>query len=475
MNEQTRILVVDDDQDIGMVLESQLAQAGYDALHVASGAAALEELERRPQDAVITDLRMPGMDGMELLTEIKRRWPELPVVMLTAYGTVELAVEAMRLGAAEFLHKPFEDNEITYVLNKVLRCARLAPPPSLLADCGIIAESAPMKEVERLISRAADSSATVLVQGESGTGKELVVEAIHRASARADQPLIKVHCAAVPEELIEASLFGHDKGAFSGAVGAKPGSLELADGGTLFLDEIGDVPLGIQVKLLRVLAGQEFTRLGGIRPLKVDVRFVTATHRDLTAMVSEGTFREDLFFRLNVLRIDLPPLRDRGEDVAVLAEHFRVEAGRADGRQAPRLEPAGLDLLRAHAWRGNVRELQNVIERLVLYTDGPLITATDVARQLAQVPVFPSEPLPIPEAPEMIAPQEVDPAVMDQLLNVEATSTLGAWTAAAEKWFLVQALQRCGDNKTRAAKVVGVSRRAFYNKLERHGLIKRAE
>jgi DNA-binding NtrC family response regulator len=471
MSERTSILVVDDDRDIGMVLESQLVQEGFDALHVTSGAAALEELEHRPHDAVITDLRMPGMDGMELLTEIKRRWPEVPVVMLTAYGTVDLAVEAMRHGAAEFLHKPFESEEIFYVLKKVLRCARLTPPPSLLADCGIIGESAPMKEIERLIRRAADSSATVLVRGESGTGKELVVEAIHRASARAEQPLIKVHCAAVPEELIEASLFGHEKGAFTGAVGAKPGSLELADGGTLFLDEIGDVPLGIQVKLLRVLAQQEFTRVGGTRPRKVDVRFITATHRDLQAMVSEGDFREDLFFRLNVLRIDLPPLRQRGQDVSVLAEHFRVEAGKADGRQAPRLEQAGLDLLQNHIWRGNVRELQNVIERLVVFTDGPLITATDVRRELAQVPVFPSEPLPIPDQPSTVS-QEVDPALMDQILGVGPTSPLGAWMAAAEKWFLSRALERCGNNKTKSAKVVGVSRRAFYNKLARHGMIK---
>ena len=449
------VLVVDDDLPVRKVLASLLEQDGLAARHAAAGAEALSALEERPYDVVITDLRMPGMDGMELLGEIGRRWPGLPVVMLTAHGTVPLAVEAMKAGAAEFLLKPFDREEVLYVVRRLIQATRAhtETPPEAAAPFGpgIVGDSPAMREVLEMIERAAATSATVLVRGESGTGKELIVRAIHERSPRRERPLIKVHCGALPETLLEAELFGYEKGAFTGAASRKPGRVELADGGTLFLDEIGDISPLTQVKLLRVLQERQFERLGGTHTLSVDVRVVSATHRDLEAMIESGAFREDLYYRLNVIPLWVPPLRARGGDLTRLAQHFCAQQGQQNGRPGLRLEPDALDRLAAQDWPGNVRQLQNFVERLVVLGDGPTVTVADVVRELER------QARPRGTGPH--APASVEPHSLE-LRRQEV-----------EKEAILEALRRCGDNRTKAARILGVSRRTLYNKLEEHGLV----
>jgi two-component system response regulator AtoC len=378
------VLIVDDDAAVGTVLGALLRQAGLAPHHETSGAAALAALERRPFDLAITDLRMPGLDGMALLGHLRRAWPELPVVMLTAHGNVQLAVEAMKAGAADFVQKPFDREELLFVVRKALEGGRRAadaapepPEPSAPAD-ELVGRGEAMREVRALIDRAARSNATVLLLGESGTGKGLVARAVHERSARRAGPFVRLHCGALPDALLESELFGYEKGAFTGAAARKPGRVELAEGGTLFLDEIGDVTPATQVKLLRVLQEREYERLGGTRTLRADVRFVAATHRDLGAMVARGEFREDLYYRLNVIPLTLPPLRARPDDVAELAARFARSHG------AAALAPDALALLAAQRWPGNVRQLQNFVERLVVLSDGPAIGRADVERELAR-------------------------------------------------------------------------------------------
>jgi len=462
------VLVVDDDPAVGKVLGALLHQDGLRACHAASGVEALKELDRQPVDVVITDLRMPGMDGMELLTRVHRQLPDLPVVMLTAHGTVDLAVEAMKAGASEFMLKPFDRQEILYVIRKVMKAASRradAVPRTFLAGSGIIGDSPAMDEVHRMIRRAAASDSTVLVRGESGTGKELVVRAIHQQSPRRKGPLIKVHCAALPDTLLESELFGYEKGAFSGATSRKPGRVELAHGGTLFLDEIGDISPAVQVKLLRVLQERQLERLGGTKTITVDVRFVAATHRDLESMLSTRDFREDLFYRLNVVPVWLPPLRDRGQDIELLARHFCVELGKVNRKLEVDIEEEALRLLRSHPWPGNVRQLQNFMERLVVLSEQVIIDTAEVERELSRLPgmaKLTAGSVPAEEPPRS-APVVEEPPEGEM-------KTLDAWRAEAEREALTRTLERCGNNRTKAARVLGISRRTLYNKLEEHGL-----
>ncbi len=449
-----RILVVDDDAALRTVLVGLIKQAGYEASAVPSAEKALEEVGRAPVDLVLTDVRMPGMDGLALLGALTKSAPDLPVIVITAHGTVPMAVEAMKLGAKEFLLKPFDREEVIATISRTLQAveARGDTPPSLPAAGRLLGDSAAMRELRDLVARAARSNATVLLRGESGSGKEVAAREIHEQSARKSGPFVPVHCGAVPESLLESELFGYEKGAFTGAIKRKPGRVELAEGGTLFLDEIGDVSLPVQVKLLRLLQEREFSPLGGTAAQKADVRFIAATHRDLESMAQKGEFREDLFYRLNVVPIWLPPLRARMADVPLLAERFCTDAAARNGATANKLSAEAVARLGELSWPGNVRELQSFIERLVVFAAGDKVTAADVERELAR------------------SQRSLSQTGSGQAPSSGRDSSLDAHRAVAEKAAVEEALQRAGGNRTVAARLLGVSRRTLYNKLAELGI-----
>lgn len=433
------VLIVDDDFQVGQVLEALLRAANIGAVVVSSGSAALSVLESGSRiDAVISDLQMPEMDGMQLLQRIVAGWPEIPVLMLTGFGTVPLAVEAMKAGAADFLLKPVQNSEVLYCVQKALTRSEKASAPESSASAGqpMVGASAAIAETQNLIRRAAGGMATVLLRGESGTGKEVAARAIHEGSARRAGPFVKVHCAALPEALLESELFGYVKGAFTGAAHRKPGRVELAAGGVLFLDEIGDVSLSVQVKLLRLLQDKEFEPLGSSTTYRADVRIVAATHRPLEQMIRRGEFREDLFYRLNVVSIRMPTLRERGEDIELLARHFGKVLAAANGKSELRFSDAALGRLRSFDWPGNVRQLQNLVERLIVLRDGATVGAEDIQREL-----------------------DMDAALFAADPDSGPRRGLG-------RDQIVDALNRALGNRTLAAKLLGVSRRTLYNKLE---------
>jgi two-component system response regulator AtoC len=446
-------IVVDDDPAVRMVLSALLTQAGVEAAAVDSAHEALALLDQRPFEVMITDLRMPGMDGMDLLERMNQTWPSVPVVMLTAHGTISTAVDAMKRGAADFLLKPFDREELIFVVRKVAAQARYADrevlpaPPGARSPPFTFGESPAMRDCQALIERAAAGSATVLLRGESGTGKEVAARAVHQLSPRRTGPFVGVHCGALPDALLESELFGYEKGAFTGAATRKPGRVELAQGGTLFLDEIGDITAAAQVKLLRLLQERSYERLGGTATLAADVRFIAATHRDLEGMVSRGQFREDLFYRLSVVPIWLPPLRARTVDIQALARRFCAERGAANGRPGVTLDASALAMLSAQTWPGNVRELQNFIERLVVLSVGTILTAADVAREVSRA-----------------APLSGDSRGGDTPVRLEAHRK------RADREALENALQHAQGNRALAARLLGVSRRTLYNKLAELGL-----
>ena len=440
------VLVVDDDAAVGTVVAGLLQQAGIESSWVASAAEALEQLSCRAVDAVVADLRMPDMDGMQLLQEVAARHPDVPVIMITAHGTVPLAVEAMRAGAADFVLKPFDRQELLYTVRKVLAAAPSAEKSAPLPVAGaLLGDSEAMRELARTLDRAARGDATVLLRGESGTGKELAARALHARSARKGGPFVKVQCAALPDTLLESELFGYEKGAFTGATSRKPGRVELARGGTLFLDEIGDVTLAVQVKLLRLLQDRAYERLGGTETVDADVRFAAATHRNLEEMVKAGQFRADLFYRLDVVPIWLPPLRSRPGDVEQLARHFCEAIAVAAGRTGVALEAAAVRRLSEHPWPGNVRQLQNFVERLIVLSDGPSLSLGDVERELSR------DSLAGPRAPA-------------------ADLSLESRRQGAERDALQEALARARGNRSLAARLLGISRRTLYTKLAEHGI-----
>lgn len=466
------ILIVDDDTSVGRVLHALVRQDGINAKHVTSGELALEVLAREAIDVIVTDLRMVGMSGMELLQHVRARWPDIPVIMMTAHGTVDVAVEAMKKGAADFVTKPFERAQILFTIRKALASVAAssseAPPPvEVPSPGGFVSTSAPMREVRDLLRRAAQGNATVLIRGESGTGKELAARFVHASSPRRAGPFVALHCAALPDALLESELFGYEKGAFTGATVRKPGRVELAQGGTLFLDEIGELTPTMQVKLLRVLQEKEFERLGGTQTLKADVRFVAATHRPLEDLVARGEFREDLFYRLNVVPAWMPPLRARLDDIDALAQHFCVALGAANGRIDASLDADALAALREQPWRGNVRQLQNFIERLVVLSPASRLTRADVERELARHPAF--ETSSRPSAPAVAASTPPPAPSVPPGAN-GARKTLDEQRRETEREALITALQRANDNRTVAARILGVSRRTLYNKLEEYGL-----
>src|ERR1700736_4691453 len=365
------ILIVEDEAKMRRLLELDLGEEGFTTLSAGDAETGLKLLRENSVDLVVTDLKLPGMNGLEFLQAVKHQHAALPVIVMTAFGTVETAVEAMKAGASDYVLKPFSLAEMRMVIHKELDVHKLREEHRSLREAlgqryahpNVVARSVKMQEVLATVDRVARTNSTVLLGGESGVGKDLIARAIHEKSRRAAGPFIKINSTAIPESLLESELFGYEKGAFTGANSSKPGKFELADKGTLFLDEIGDVPPAIQVKLLRVLQEREFERLGGTRTVKVDVRLIAATNRDLRAALEEGTFREDLYYRLNVVAIDIPPLRDHKEDVPALANYFLERYARESAKPVTGITPEAVKRLMDYHWPGNVRELQNIIER----------------------------------------------------------------------------------------------------------------
>jgi DNA-binding NtrC family response regulator len=464
--ERKQILVVDDEPNLRRVLAAQLARDGYDVHTAEDGAQGLAFLEEHHIDLVITDLRMPNIDGMELLRRSMANDPELPVVMITAHGTVDNAVEALKTGAFDYVTKPFDQEEVRTVVKKALRTRDLAaaeatrPESSPEVRYGIIGESQAILSVYSILDRVADTPTTVLVTGESGTGKELVARALHESSSRKDKPFIKVNCAAIPKDLMESELFGYEKGAFTGAVGAKPGRFELASGGTLFLDEIGTIPVEMQVKLLRALQESEFERVGGIKTIHVDVRLVAATNSDLRKEIAAGNFRDDLFYRLNVVPIHLPPLRDRDRDTLLLARHFVDKFDARLGKHVDGFEAEVESALLAYPWPGNIRELENVIERAVLFCDGPKLRIADLPPEVRGER---SSPFPAAGATQT-------PATGDGLKE-----QVKAAMSRLERELIVHALDQTRGNVTHAARLLKISRKGLQLKMKELGLRERDE
>ncbi len=452
-----RILVVDDDENLRWVLQTQLEDMGYAVQPAGDGLQAVEAIEQEPPALVLSDLKMPGLSGMELLDKIRSEYPEVPVVLMTAFGTIQSAVQAMRAGAYDYLTKPIDYEELGLVVSRVLEHFRLVKEVrSLRASLdrkygfeNIIGNSEALLSVLDTAARAAQSESTILIHAETGTGKELLARAIHFNSRRREKPFITINCGAIPRELLESELFGHVKGSFTGAVGHKAGKVELANRGTLFLDEIGEMPGELQVKLLRLIQQGELEKVGATSPLKVDVRFVAATHRNLRAMIEDGTFREDLYYRLAVIPLELPPLRDRVEDVPELVEHFFLRMREKQGRPNLILPPALLTRFQDYRWPGNIRELENVIERIVVLSRGDEITLADL--------------------PDFLRRER--PAVDMLQLDLPAG---GISLESVEKELLIRALDKFNGNQTHAAKYLDISRKALIYRIEKHGIRKKA-
>src|SRR5215472_4282411 len=453
-NEKAAILVVEDEAKMRRLLELQLGEEGFSVHSAADAESGLQLLVREKPDLVVTDLRLPGMSGVEFLQAVKRANAALPVVVMTAYGTVESAVEAMKIGASDYVLKPFSLAELVLVIRKELDSHQLREENRNLREAlgeryaydNIVAQSDNMQAVLALVERVAPTNSTVLLGGESGVGKDLIAHAIHQHSQRSAGPFIKINSTAIPENLLESELFGYEKGAFSGATGSKPGKFELADKGTLFLDEIGDVPGAIQVKLLRVLQDREFERLGGTKTLKVDVRLVAATNRDLRAALEEGTFREDLYYRLNVVAIDIPPLRDHREDIPALANFFLVRYAKESGKSITAITSDAMKKLVDYHWPGNVRELQNIIERGVALSAGDKLDASDI---------YLDDPARRPASSGATSPYVLPAGV-----------TLEQWEDEAIR----EALRHANGNKSQAARALGLSRNALRYRLTKIGV-----
>jgi len=455
MNVKGRVVVIDDEVNAAQALETLLREDGYEVERANDARSGLQLVEKNAPDVVLTDLRMPGMNGLELLAKVKEIHPETMVIMMTAYGTVKTAVEAMKRGAEDYLSKPIDVEELEVVIQKALdRKVLLEEARSLRERLeqkyrfdNLVGESPEMLAVFKTIRQVAPSSASVLLLGESGTGKELFAQALHQNSPRRHKPFVKVACAALPETLLESELFGHEKGAFTGAVYTRAGRFEAADGGTLFLDEIGDISPTVQVKLLRFLEEREFERVGGNRTFKVDVRIVAATHRDLKKMLDDGSFREDLYYRLNVIEIHIPPLRGRPGDISLLAHHFLRKYAEANGKEIKGIPDEVLALLLGHAWPGNVRELENAMERAVVLVSGPTL-APEHFPTLRQAGA--ATPGGAAESPGL------------------GVRIPGSTLAALEREAILRTLEAVGGSTSRAASMLDISARKIQYKLKEY-------
>ncbi len=468
--EKKQVLIVDDEPNLRKILSAQLTRDGYDVMIAEDGAQGLTMLRENHIDMVITDLKMPKVDGMTLLKEALREDPELPVVMITAHGTVDTAVEALKSGAFDYLTKPFDKDEVRQIVAKALKTKELsgaeasATPLATGARFGIIGSSPGITDLYNVLERVADTPTTVLITGESGTGKELVARALHDHSSRKDKPFIKVNCAAIPKELIESELFGYERGAFTGAVGSKPGRFELANGGTLFLDEIGEIPVEMQVKLLRALQESEFERVGGIKTMRVDVRLVAATNRDLKKLIANGSFREDLFYRLNVVPIRLPALRERSTDIPILVEHFLTKFNDRLKKHVNGVEQEAMDVLCNYSWPGNIRELENVVERAVLFCDANKVKSEDLPPEVRGGPAVPiSTPPPDANLEAALAGE----GGLKEHVKV-AMSKL-------ERELVSRALSQTNGNVTHAARLLKISRKGLQLKMKELGLREASE
>ena len=451
-----RILVIDDESAIRDSMKMILEYEGYECIGAATGQDGLNIIEREPPDLVFLDIKMPGMDGLEVLERIKAVSDALPVIIVSGHGTTATAVEAIKKGALDFIDKPFSRDRIDVTVRNALNQSRLKDEnrslkQTLEARYQMIGESPTLRQVMEAIRRAAPTNATVLIQGESGVGKELVARMIHRNSLRSRDRFVQVNCAAIPDDLIESELFGHEKGSFTGATEKQIGKFEQADHGTIFLDEIGDMSLKTQAKVLRVLQEGEVERLGSARTIKVDVRVIAATNKNLEEEIEQGHFREDLYFRLAVIPISVPPLRDRMDDIPALVKHFTELFSREHNLHPKRVSPAALDVLQRYRWKGNIRELRNTIERLVIMTPG--------------------EEIGVHELPESLRVDRSPRATDNKSTDAGAAGgTLREFKEVAERKFLVEKLRENGWNISKTAEIIGTPRSNLYKKLEQYNI-----
>ncbi len=448
------VLVVDDEKNYLVVLEDLLEDEGYNVLTASSGAEALELIAQAPVDTVLSDIKMPGISGIELLDRILAFDPDLPVILMTAFAEVDQAVEAMKKGALDHIQKPFDNRDVRRAVARGVEKRSLIKNIRLLENelgslwGNIIGKSRAMEKVFAVMKRVADTPTTVLITGESGTGKELIARGLHKASSRSKAPFVPINCAAVPENLLESELFGYEKGAFTGAVGLKQGKFEFANGGTLFLDEVGEMSLNLQVKLLRVLQEHEFQRVGGNKDIQADVRIVAATNKHLKQEVDAGRFRADLFFRLNVVRIDVPPLRDRRDDIPFLVAHFLNRFAEKLACGIREVDPEVTSALYSYSWPGNVRELENVIERALVLCRGRTVMPEDLPPEVRKSPPIDEE--------------------LDALLSGE--KNLAGTLDALEERMIRQALKKAANVQAQAAKALGISRSNLQYKMKKYGL-----
>lgn len=450
------ILIVDDEKNYLVILEALLAPEGYEIITEDNAFNALRLLREMDLDLVITDMKMPGRNGMELLEEAKEKDPELPVIIMTAYGTIEMAVEAMKKRAYDYITKPFRNEELKLTIKKALELYRLKKENRLLSEAlsdryrygNIIGKSKPMLKIYDMIGKVAQSRASIMITGPSGTGKELVAKAIHYNNPRKNRPFISINCGALTETLLESELFGHERGAFTGAVAMKKGRFELADGGTLFLDEVGAMPPSLQVKLLRVLQEMEFERVGGTKTIKVDVRILAASNRKLKEDVDGGIFREDLFYRLNVVQIEVPPLKDRIEDIPFLVAHF-IEKFQPSKKRKIELAPEVWKALYGYSWPGNIRELQNTIERALVLSSHETLSLGDL--------------------PDYLVEKKEEKIDFDKI--VPLSLSLAEALEQIEEKLIVRALTCSNNVQSKAAKMLGISRHLMHYKLKKYGML----
>ncbi|POR51728.1 sigma-54-dependent transcriptional regulator [Bosea psychrotolerans] len=444
------ILVVDDETRLADVLTAALEDFGYRAIAAESATDALAILDRERIDLVLTDLRLPGMDGRTLMREVRRRWPDIPVVMITAFAAVRDAVELVKEGAFDYIAKPFEIDDVAATIGRALRLSEVVRDNERLRTElegrysfeNLIGNSPSFRRVIEQVTEVCETRATVMLNGESGTGKEVVARAIHFNSPRRKRPFVAVNCAAIPEALLESELFGHVKGAFTGALANRVGRFAAADGGTLFLDEIGDMPIAIQAKLLRVIQERSFEPVGGNQSQSVDVRIIAATHKDLRQAVAANQFREDLYYRLNVFPIQLPALRERREDIAILAAHFLRQLAESVGKRVIGFTPGALSAMSGYSWPGNIRELQNCVERAVIVAKSPTIDAPDLPRDLFDVPA---------------RQRELDDLPHD----------LDAELEQIERRFIIEALRRTDGKQVQAAQLLGIAERSLWHRIKK--------